>query len=108
MMGYVHTEIANPFITIQKDEGIQPAAILLYFLFMLSRSLSHNHRDCLQCYNTIQIHVKMLYFIKEKYQGKILRLTQYHGSAKLLANTHPKYFLQGHRPQTPFLRRAAP
>ena len=26
-MGYVHIEIANPFITMQKDEGIQPVGI---------------------------------------------------------------------------------
>ena len=37
-MGYVHTEISSPFIIIQKDkdEGIQPAATPLHFLFMLS------------------------------------------------------------------------
>ena len=48
MMGYVHTKIASPFITVQKDEGIQLAAKLLHFLFTLSQSLSHNHKDCLQ------------------------------------------------------------
>ena len=53
MMGYIHKEIVNPFITVQKNEGIQPAAKLLHFLFMLSQSLSHNHKDCLE-YNTIQ------------------------------------------------------
>ena len=52
-MGYVYKEIASPFITVQEDEGIQLAAIPLHFLFTLSQSLSHNHRDCLQCYNTI-------------------------------------------------------
>ena len=76
-MGYVHKEIVSPFITIQKDEGIQPAAKPFHFLFMLS----HNHIDCLQCYNTIHSLVTMLSFIGEKYYGKILRLTQYHGSA---------------------------
>ena len=53
-MGYVHTEIASPFITVQKDEGIQPVANPLHFLFTLSQSLSHNHKDCLQCYKIIQ------------------------------------------------------
>ena len=48
MMEYVHKEISIPFIIVQKDEGIQPAAKLLHFLFTLSQSLPHNHRDCLQ------------------------------------------------------------
>ena len=39
MMGYVHKEISGPFITFQKDEGIQPAAKPLHFLFTLSHSL---------------------------------------------------------------------
>ena len=60
-MGYVHKEIASPFITVQKDEGMQPAAKPLHFLFTLSQSLSHNHRDCLQCYNTIQYHTQLYY-----------------------------------------------
>ena len=51
-MCYVHLEIASPFITVQKYEGIQPTEIPLNFLFTLSPSLSHNHRDILQ-YNTI-------------------------------------------------------
>ena len=94
-MGYVHKEIASPFITVHKDEGIQPTAKSLHFLFTLSQSLSHNHRDCLQCNNTIHNHVTMLSFIGGKYHGKILRLTQYRGSAKLLANKHHKFFSQG-------------
>ena len=69
MMGYVHTKIANPFITVQKDEGIQPAAISLHFLFMLSQSLSQNHRDCLQ-YNTLHIYITMLFFYKGNTMGK--------------------------------------
>ena len=89
-MGCVHKEIASPFIIVEKDEGIQPAAKPLHFLFTLSQSLLHNHRDCLQCYNAIQSHVTMLSFIGERYHGKILRLTQYHGFAKLLTNKHPK------------------
>ena len=52
MISCVHKEIDSPFITVQKDEGIQPAAKPLHFLFTLSQSLSHNHRDCLQCNNT--------------------------------------------------------
>ena len=51
-MGYIHKEISSPFITVHKDEGIQLATKPLHFLFMLSQSLSHNHKDCLQ-YNTI-------------------------------------------------------
>ena len=39
MMGYVHKETASPFITVQKDEGIQPAEKPLHFLFTVSRSL---------------------------------------------------------------------
>ena len=74
MMGYIHTEIASPFITVQKDEGIQPAAIPLHFLFTLSQSLSHNHRDCLQ-YNTIKYHIihsriTMIFFYKGNTMGK--------------------------------------
>ena len=59
-MGCVHTGIASPFITVQKDEGIQPAAIPLHFLFTLSQSLSHNHGGCLQ-YNTIPYHTQLYY-----------------------------------------------
>ena len=66
MMGYIYTEIASPFITFQKDEGIQPATIPPHFLFTLSQSLSHNHRDCLQFYNAIHSPVTMLSFIREK------------------------------------------
>ena len=73
-MGYVHTEIAIPFITIQKDEGIQPTTMLLHFLFTLLQYLSHNHRDCLQ-YNTIQYHTildrtTMLFFYRGNTMGK--------------------------------------
>ena len=100
-MGYVHKQIASPFITIQKDEGIQPIAKPLHFLFMLSQSLSHNHIDCLQYNNTIHNRVTMLSFIGERYHGKILQLTQYHGSTKLLANTHPKKISRGLCPRTP-------
>ena len=54
------------YYTIQQNEGMQPAATSLHFLFTLSRSLSHNHKDCLQCYNTIQhtIVLQRLPFIK--------------------------------------------
>ena len=76
MMGYIHKEISSPCITVQKDEGIQPVAKLLHFLFMLTQSLTHNHRDCLQFNNTIHSRVTILSFIGEKYHGKILRLTQ--------------------------------
>ena len=48
MMGYLHKEIVGPFITVQKDEEIHPAVKPLHFLFTLSQSLPHNHRDCLQ------------------------------------------------------------
>ena len=89
-MGYVHKEIASPFITVQNDEGIQPAAKPLHFLFTLSQSLPHNHKDCLQ-YKIIQYRVVLQCFLLYgKYHGKILWLTQYHGSAKMLANTNPK------------------
>ena len=94
-MGYIHKEISSPFITTQKDEGIQPIAKPLHFLFTLSQSLSHSHIDGLQCYNTIHIRVTMLSFIGEKCHGKIVQLTQYHGSAKMLANKHPKKISQG-------------
>ena len=66
MMGYVHKEIASPFITVQKYEGIQLTEKPLHFLFTLSQSLSHKERDCLQCYNTIHSCVTMLSFIGEK------------------------------------------
>ena len=64
-MGYVHKEIASPFIKVQKDEGIKPAAKPLHFLFTLSQFLSHNHGDCLQCYNFLHNCVTMLSFIGE-------------------------------------------
>ena len=47
-IGNVHKEISSPFITVQKDEGIQPIEKSLHFLFMLSQSLSDNHIDFLQ------------------------------------------------------------
>ena len=72
MMGYFHKEISSPFIIVQKDEGIQPTAKPLHFLFMFSQSLSHNHRDCLQCNNTIHNRVTTISSIEEKYNGKIL------------------------------------
>ena len=53
MMGYVHKEIASPFITVQKGEGIQPAAKPLHFLFMPSQSLFQ--------YNTIPYHTQSFY-----------------------------------------------
>ena len=58
-MGYVHKEIARPFITVQKDEGIRPATKPLHFLFTLSQSLFQ--------YNTIPYIVAftMLSFIGE-------------------------------------------
>ena len=43
----------------------------------------------------------MLSFIGEKYHGKILWLTQYHGSVKLLASKHPKKHSWGLCPLTP-------
>ena len=69
-MCYVHKEIANPFITVQKDEEIQPVEKMLHFLFTLLQSLSQNHRDCLQCYNTIHSRVTMISFIGENTMGK--------------------------------------
>ena len=36
-MGYIHIEISIPFIIVQKDEGRQPAEMLLHFLFTLSQ-----------------------------------------------------------------------
>ena len=89
MMGYIHKEIASPFFTVQKDEGIQPAAKPLHFLFTLSQSLPHNHRDFLQYKIIPYTYVLQFFLLYGKCHAKILRLTQYHGSAKLLANTHP-------------------
>ena len=59
-MGYIHTQITNRFITVQKDEEIQPATITLHFLFTLSQSLSHNHSYCLH-YTTLQYHTQPYY-----------------------------------------------
>ena len=58
-MGYVHKEIASPFITVQKDEGIHPAAKSLHFLFKLSQSLFQYNT------NTILSRFTMLSFIGE-------------------------------------------
>ena len=70
-MGYVHTEISSPFITIQKDEGIQSAAIPLHFLFTFSQSLLHNHIDCLQYNtNTIPNRITMFFFYRGNTMGK--------------------------------------
>ena len=52
-------------------------------------------------YNTISSWFTMLSFIGEIPWEKILGLTQYHGSAILLANTHPKKKFQGRSPRTP-------
>ena len=63
MMGYVHKEISSPFITVHKDERIQPAAKLLHFLFMLSQSLPQRLFTIQN--NTIHSIVTMLSFIAE-------------------------------------------
>ena len=55
MMGYVHKEIASPFIIVQKDEGIHLAAKPLHFLFMLSQSVFQ--------YNTIPYTVVLQCFL---------------------------------------------
>ena len=100
-MGYVHKEIASPFIAVQKGQGIQPATKPLHFLFMPSKSLFH--------YNTIPYLVILQCFLLQgKYNGKILGLTQYHGFAKLLANAYPKKISRGLCPRTPFFSGALP
>ena len=73
------------YYTVQQNEGLQPATHPLHFLFTLSQSLSHNHKDqfynatiqyiaVLQCYNTIHSHITMLSF----YMG--ITMGKYHGS----------------------------
>ena len=62
MMGYVQKEIASPFIIVHKYEGIHPATKPLHFLFTLSQSLPHNHRDCLQ-YKIIPYTVVLQFFL---------------------------------------------
>ena len=62
MIGYVHKEISNSFITVQKDEGIHLAAKPLHFLFTLSQSLFQY--NTIQ-YNTIHSRVTMFSFIGE-------------------------------------------
>ena len=70
MMGYVHKEISSTFITLQKDEGIQPATKPLNFLFTLLQYLSHNHKDDLQCYNTIHNRITMIFLCRGNTMGK--------------------------------------
>ena len=59
--GIIHKEIASPFITIQKDEGIHPVAKPLHFLFTLSDSLFQ--------YNTIPYSIVYNAFF---YRGNIM------------------------------------
>ena len=67
------------YYTIQQNEGIQPVATPLHFLFTLSQSLSHNHRDHFsQCYNTIHSRITMPSFYKGNTMGK------YHGMPKTM------------------------
>ena len=80
----IHTHINFwSFIIIpsNKNEGIHPAATLLHFLFALSQSLSHNHRDCLQCYNTILSRITMFFF----YMGNTM--AKYYGSPNTMGLT---------------------
>ena len=77
-MDYVHTKISSPFITVQKDEGIQPVVTLLHFLFMLSQSLSHNNKYCLQFQNTMLNRIIMLFFYRGNTMGK------YYGSSNTM------------------------
>ena len=81
-MGYVHTKIASPFIIIlsNKMKGYN-ATCLLHFLFTLSQSLSHNHRDCFsQFYTTIHMCITMPSLYKGNTMEKHLRDTQNHGA----------------------------
>ena len=79
----VHPRWATPtqklsvlyYYTIQQNKGIQPAATPLHFLFSLSQSLSHNHRDCF----TIHSHITMLSFYRGITMGK------YYGSPNRLS-----------------------
>ena len=62
--------------------------------------------------STIQYHIQLIYnalFYRGNTMGKILGLTQYHGSTILLANTHPpqKKF-GGSAPKPPFYRGNCP
>ena len=56
--------------------------------------------------STIQYHIELIYnalFYRGNTMGKFLGFTQYHGSAILLANTHPpKKNLGGSAPEPPF------
>ena len=56
-MGYANKEIASSFIAVQKDEGIQPVAKPLHFLFTVSQSLfQYNtipYTVVLQCFKFI-------------------------------------------------------
>ena len=93
-------KFANPFITVQKDEGIHPVAKPLHFLFTLSQSLFQ--------YNTM--HLQSIYnalFYRGNTMGTNLGLTQYHGSAILLANTHPKTIFLGALPPIPHFHEGA-
>ena len=85
------------YYTIQQNEGIQPIVTMLHFLFTLSQSLSHNHRDCLQWYNTIHNHIIILSFYRGITMGKYYESPNTMGS-QTMANKHPKKFLTGALP----------
>ena len=81
-MGYVYIEIVNPF------------------LFTLSESLSHNHRDCLQCYNTIHSHITVFFFSRGNTVGKYYMAPNTMGLQTVGQQTSQK-FLSGASPLNP-------
>ena len=88
------------YYTIQQNEGIQPAATPLHFLFTLAVSLTQSQRlfTMLQ-YNTHPYY--NAFILQGNYHGKILRVTQYHGSVncwttniqKIISGASPLKFL---------------
>ena len=91
------------YYTIQQNEEIQPASTQLHFIFTLSQSLSHNHRDC---FTMLQYNTHMYYnafLLQGNYHGKIPQVTQYHGSANFWPKNIPKIYFGGFSPETPFL-----
>ena len=77
------------YYTIQQNEGIQLTATPLHFLFALSQSLSHNHRDCF--YNaTIQYTFVLQCFpFTEELPWENTTSNLIPWDHKMLANKHP-------------------
>ena len=99
---------------VHPNDGLRPqrnlSVLLLQSRKMKGYTLQQNRCTSSSCSHnlsssTIQYNIQSIYnalFYRGNTMGKILGLTQYHGSAILLANIRPKKFFRGLLPRTPF------